>query len=55
MIRPTDDNEQHPKDHVQAKLNDHPLGIAAEITRAVGISLLSGGLLVFAATMTVNR
>lgn len=49
MIRTTENQTQpmHPRD----RLDRHPLGIAAQVTRTVGIAIMAGGLFVFAMTI----
>jgi hypothetical protein len=49
MIRITED-ELQPMD-AQDRIDRHPLGIAAQVIRAVRVALMSGGLFVFAATI----
>lgn len=49
MIRTTDNDAQSME--AQDRLDRHPLRIAAQILRAVGIALMSGSLFVFALTI----
>lgn len=49
MIRTHEDQPQ--STDARHRLDHHPLGIAAQVTRTVGIAIMSGGLFVFAMTI----